>query len=230
MARKKIALIGGGQIGGVLAQLCAQRELGDVVLFDIVEGLPQGKCLDIAEVGPVERLRRLPEGDEQLRRHRRLRPRHRHRGTPPQARDEPRRPDRRQLEDHVAGRRGDQDVRAELLRHRHLQPARRDGDPLPEDHRVPQQPDHRAGRRPRLGPLRRLHRLGARRLRAGRDGDDPGRPRRRHGPPPPVYLRGRDPRHGAAGAEVRQRRQGEGSHGRDGRTAPGRPAAKWLPC
>ena len=55
MARKKIALIGGGQIGGVLAQLCAQRELGDVVLFDIVEGLPQGKCLDIAEVGPVER-------------------------------------------------------------------------------------------------------------------------------------------------------------------------------
>ena len=53
MARKKIALIGGGQIGGVLAQLCAQRELGDVVMYDIVEGLPQGKCLDIAEVGPV---------------------------------------------------------------------------------------------------------------------------------------------------------------------------------
>ncbi len=54
MARKKIALIGGGQIGGVLAQLCALRELGDVVLFDIVEGLPQGKMLDIAEVGPVD--------------------------------------------------------------------------------------------------------------------------------------------------------------------------------
>jgi len=55
MARKKIALIGGGQIGGVLAQLCALRELGDVVLFDIVEGLPQGKMLDIAEVGSVDR-------------------------------------------------------------------------------------------------------------------------------------------------------------------------------
>jgi len=41
-------------IGGVLASCGAQRELGDVVLFDIVEGLPQGKCLDIAEVGPVE--------------------------------------------------------------------------------------------------------------------------------------------------------------------------------
>lgn len=51
MARNKISLIGGGQIGGVLAQLCALRELGDVVLFDIVEGMPQGKMLDIAEVG-----------------------------------------------------------------------------------------------------------------------------------------------------------------------------------
>jgi len=54
MARKKIALIGGGQIGGVLAQLAALRELGDVVLFDIVEGLPQGKMLDIAEAAPVD--------------------------------------------------------------------------------------------------------------------------------------------------------------------------------
>ncbi len=54
MARPKIALIGGGQIGGVLAQLAALRELGDVVLFDIVEGLPQGKTLDIAEAAPVD--------------------------------------------------------------------------------------------------------------------------------------------------------------------------------
>src|SRR5512134_1299568 len=54
MARKKIAIIGGGQIGGVLAQLCALRELGDVVLFDIVEGMPQGKCLDIAEASKVD--------------------------------------------------------------------------------------------------------------------------------------------------------------------------------
>jgi len=54
MARKKIAVIGGGQIGGVLAQLCALRELGDVVLFDILEGMPQGKCLDIAEASPID--------------------------------------------------------------------------------------------------------------------------------------------------------------------------------
>jgi len=54
MARRKIALIGGGQIGGTLAHLIALKELGDVVLFDIVEGLPQGKTLDIAQAGPIE--------------------------------------------------------------------------------------------------------------------------------------------------------------------------------
>jgi malate dehydrogenase len=54
MPRKKIALIGGGQIGGTLAHLAALKELGDVVLFDIVEGLPQGKTLDLAQAGPVE--------------------------------------------------------------------------------------------------------------------------------------------------------------------------------
>ena len=54
MPRRKIALIGGGQIGGTLAHLVALKELGDVVLFDIVEGLPQGKSLDIAQAGPIE--------------------------------------------------------------------------------------------------------------------------------------------------------------------------------
>ena len=54
MARKKIALIGGGQIGGTLAHLVGLKELGDVVLFDIVEGLPQGKSLDIAQSSPVD--------------------------------------------------------------------------------------------------------------------------------------------------------------------------------
>ena len=54
MARKKIALIGAGQIGGTLAHLVALKELGDIVLFDIVDGVPQGKALDLAESGPVE--------------------------------------------------------------------------------------------------------------------------------------------------------------------------------
>lgn len=53
MARKKIALIGAGQIGGTLALLCGSRNLGDVVLFDIVEGMPQGKALDLSHLAPV---------------------------------------------------------------------------------------------------------------------------------------------------------------------------------
>ena len=53
MARNKIALIGAGQIGGTLAHLIGLKELGDVVMFDVMEGIPQGKALDIAESSPV---------------------------------------------------------------------------------------------------------------------------------------------------------------------------------
>jgi len=54
MARKKIALIGAGMIGGTLAHLAAMREMGDIVLFDIAEGTPQGKALDISQAAPVD--------------------------------------------------------------------------------------------------------------------------------------------------------------------------------
>ena len=54
MSRNKIALVGAGNIGGTLALLAGLKELGDVVLFDIVDGIPQGKALDIAEASPVE--------------------------------------------------------------------------------------------------------------------------------------------------------------------------------
>ena len=54
MARPKIALIGAGMIGGTLAHMAAMKELGDIVLFDIAEGIPEGKALDIAESGPSE--------------------------------------------------------------------------------------------------------------------------------------------------------------------------------
>ncbi len=54
MARPKIALIGAGQIGGTLAHLAAIKELGDIILFDIAEGTPQGKALDISQSGPME--------------------------------------------------------------------------------------------------------------------------------------------------------------------------------
>ena len=54
LARKKIALIGAGNIGGTLAHLAALKGLGDIVLFDVVEGVPQGKALDLSQCGPVE--------------------------------------------------------------------------------------------------------------------------------------------------------------------------------
>ena len=54
MARNKIALIGAGNIGGTLALLAGLKDLGDVVLFDIVKGIPQGKALDLAQTSPVE--------------------------------------------------------------------------------------------------------------------------------------------------------------------------------
>src|ERR1700741_268485 len=54
MARHRIALIGAGQIGGTLAHLIGLKELGDVVLFDIMEGIPHGKALDLVESSPIE--------------------------------------------------------------------------------------------------------------------------------------------------------------------------------
>jgi len=64
MARSKIALIGGGNIGGTLAHLVGLKELGDVVMFDIVEGLPQGKTLDLAQSSPVEGFDALLSGTQ----------------------------------------------------------------------------------------------------------------------------------------------------------------------
>ena len=53
MARTKIALVGAGQIGGTLALLAGLKELGDLVLFDITDGLPAGKALDLAQTAPM---------------------------------------------------------------------------------------------------------------------------------------------------------------------------------
>src|SRR5437773_5082596 len=54
MARKKIALIGAGNIGGSMGHLALLKGLGDVVMFDVIEGLPQGKALDLSHAGPIE--------------------------------------------------------------------------------------------------------------------------------------------------------------------------------
>ncbi|MGV1015296.1 MAG: malate dehydrogenase, partial [Methyloceanibacter sp.] len=54
MARNRIALVGAGQIGGTIAHLAGIRELGEVILFDVVDGVPQGKALDLSQSAPVE--------------------------------------------------------------------------------------------------------------------------------------------------------------------------------
>ena len=54
MARKKIALVGAGNIGGTLALLAGLKDLGDIVLFDVVDGIPQGKALDLVQASPIE--------------------------------------------------------------------------------------------------------------------------------------------------------------------------------
>ena len=56
VARKKISVIGAGNVGATAAFLIAQKQLGDVVMIDIVDGVPQGKALDMAQMGPVEML------------------------------------------------------------------------------------------------------------------------------------------------------------------------------
>ena len=127
MARNKIALIGAGNIGGTLAHLAAAKELGDVVLFDVVEGVPQGKALDLSQCGPIEGFDVDAQGLERLCRHRGRRRHHRHRRRRPQAGDEPRRSARHQSEGDEGGRRGHQGERARRLRDLHHQPARRDG-------------------------------------------------------------------------------------------------------
>ena len=68
MARNKIALIGAGQIGGTLALLAGLKELGDVVLFDVVEGIPQGKALDIVQGSSDRGLRCRDHRRQRLRR------------------------------------------------------------------------------------------------------------------------------------------------------------------
>jgi malate dehydrogenase len=92
MARTKIALIGAGQIGGTLAHLAGLKELGDVVLFDIAEGVPQGKALDIAQSARWKASTPSWSGHQRLCRHRRRRCLHRHRRRAAQAGHEPRRP------------------------------------------------------------------------------------------------------------------------------------------
>ena len=178
MARNKIALIGSGMIGGTLAHLIGLKELGDVVLFDIAEGIPQGKGLDIAQSSPVEGFDARYHRRQRLCRHRGRRCLHRHRRRAAQARHEPRRSARHQPQGHGAGRRRHQEIRAEGLRHLHHQPARRHGLGAAEILRPAEEPCRRHGRRARLGALPLLPRRGVQGLGRGRHRLRARRPRR----------------------------------------------------
>ena len=177
--RKKITVVGAGNVGATTAQRLAERDYADIVLVDIVEGLPQGKALDLTEAGPVVGYEPQRHRHQRLRGDRRLGRRRDHLGHRPQAGHEPRRPARRRT------RRSSARSRSRLVERSpdtimimvtnpldamcHVA-YRRSG--LPEGAR------HRHGRRARLGALPHLPRLGAGRLGARRDRLRAGRPRR----------------------------------------------------
>ena len=92
MSRPKITVVGAGNVGATTAQRLAERDYADVVLVDIVEGLPQGKALDLNQCGPVVGLRAQRRRHERLRGDRRVGHLHRHVGPCPHAGNEPRRP------------------------------------------------------------------------------------------------------------------------------------------
>ena len=155
MARNKIALVGAGQIGGTLALLAGLKELGDIVLFDVVDGVPQGKALDIV-AGLADRglrCRRSPAtndyadiagADVVIVTA----------GIAAQARHEPRRSDRHQRQGRspTVGA-GDQEALPERLRHHHHQPARRHGVGDARGLRPAGEPRRRHGRGARQRPL-----------------------------------------------------------------------------
>ena len=181
MARAKIALIGAGMIGGTLAHIAAREALGDVILFDIAEGTPQGKALDIAEASAVfgqdvalkgaNDYADIAGADVCIVTA----------GVP--------RKDGMSRDDLIginlkvmkAVGEGIKTARPQRLRHLHHQPARRHGLGPAEVLGPAQGEGRRHGRRARLGPLRLLPGRKDRRLGAGHPRLDPGRSRRRHG-------------------------------------------------
>ena len=182
MARTKIALIGAGQIGGTLAHLVGLKELGDVVLFDIAEGIPQGKALDSRSPSPVDGFDARSDRHQLLRRDRGRGRLHRHRRRAAQARHEPRRSARHQPQGDGAGRRRHQEIRAQAPSSS-ASPTR--STPWSGRCRRPaacrQAYGGRHGRRARLRALPLLPRRRVQRLGRGRDRLRARRPRRHHG-------------------------------------------------
>ncbi len=185
--RNKVTIVGSGNVGATAAHWIASKELADVVLIDIVEGVPQGKGLDLLEAMPIEKRDSSCHRHQRLRRHRQLRHRRHHRRHSAQARHEPRRPAQHQLQDHERRRRQGRAALAELHPHHRLEPARRHGAGRLQAQRIPARARHRHGRRARLRPLPRLHRRRTQSQRRKRHRLRPRRARRHHGPASPLF-------------------------------------------
>ena len=161
---RKVTVVGAGNVGATLAQRIADRELADVVLIDIIEGMPQGKGLDIMEATPVEGSDARVVGTNDYKDTAGLGHRGHHRRHRPQARDEPRRPAQHQLQDRQGVHRERGQALAERDPDDRLQPARRHVPGGLQGLGLPQAPGLRHGGRPGLGPHADLHRDGAGRL------------------------------------------------------------------
>ena len=193
MSRKKIALIGAGQIGGTLAHLIGLKELGRRRPLRHPGRHPRRQGARHRRVLSGRRLRRalcrraILRSDQGRRRHRR------HGGHTAQAGHEPRRSSRDQSEGHGAGRRRHPQIRRRRLRHLRHQPARRDGVGAAEILRPAGEHGGRHGRRARLLALPLLPRAGVQRLGGGRDRLRARRPRRHHGAARALFRRRRYP-------------------------------------
>ena len=181
MARKKIALIGAGQIGGTLAHLAAMKELGDIVLFDIVDGVPQGKALDLAESTPVEGVNARLAGASDYAAIAGADVVIVTAGVPSKpgmSRDDLLGINLKVMDAVAAGH---QDARSGGLRHLHHQPARRHGVGAAEVLRPAAKQGRRHGRRARFGALSLFPGRGVQGVGRGRDRLRARRPWRRHG-------------------------------------------------
>ncbi len=156
--RKKVTVVGSGNVGATAAHWLASKEHADVVLIDIIEGVPQGKGSRPAAGDADREARLLRSGHKRLRRHRELRHRGHHGRDSAQAGHEPRRPAQHQLQDHE--RRGGQGgaVLAQLHPHHRLQSSGCDGAGGLQAERLLAQSRDRHGRHSGLGALPHLHR------------------------------------------------------------------------
>jgi hypothetical protein len=194
MARKKIALVGAGQIGGNLALLAAQKELGDVILFDIpaAEGLAKGKALDMQQMSTIERYDSVLTGSSNYDDLKGADVVIITAGIPRKPGMSARGPPRHQPEDH--DRRGGQ-PEARLprrLHDQHRQPARRDGLRAQAADRRDQAEDRGHVAASWTPPASRAFvSMRAQRVDEGRHGVGAGRPRRRHGADHPPVDGGR---------------------------------------